>query len=115
MSRFCNRRCLVASVVTAAVLVPWTILCLFPIHTLRDRMDFLSVGMTREQVENQLGPPVLSLQIRSPGKGEVLVWTDQFWQLDIVFGPDRQITRYGCKPSDSAFRRTQRWINSWFK
>jgi hypothetical protein len=61
--------------------------------------------MSREEVEGLLGPPVLELQ-RTAGRGTLLVWVDQFWQVDVRTGPDGRVESIGYRPSDSLYRRT---------
>ena len=75
------------------------------VQDLRSRSAPISEGMPREQVVDILGTPDLTLR-RSSGKGECLVWTDQFWQVDVLTGPDGRVESIGCMPSDSAYRRT---------
>jgi hypothetical protein len=72
---------------------------------LKSRSTLISVGMPREQVESMLGPPELVLP-RTAGRGFSLTWIDQFWQLDVLIGPDGRVESTGCMPSDSLYRRT---------
>jgi hypothetical protein len=75
------------------------------VQDLKSRSAVIAVGMPREQVEDLLGPPVLALN-RTGGRGVALVWVDQLWQVDVLFGPDGRAESIGCKPSDSFLRRT---------
>lgn len=61
--------------------------------------------MPREQVEGILGPLVLVLH-RTGGRGFLLSWVDQFWQVDVLTDPDGRAESIGCVPSDSVYRRT---------
>lgn len=72
---------------------------------LKSRAALISVGMPREQVEGILGPPVLVLK-RTAGRGTLLSWVDQLWQVDILTGPDGRVESVEYKPSDSFVRRT---------
>jgi hypothetical protein len=99
-----RRRLLIAVAVVALVLVAVGIL-IFAQGDLKSRSALISVGMPRAEVEGVLGPPVLTLP-RSSGKGEALIWTDQFWQLSVVTGADGRTESIECVPSDSLYRRT---------
>lgn len=72
---------------------------------LQSRLAEVSIGMTRAEVEAILGPPAIVLP-RTNGRGHASAWVDQFWQVDVITGPDGRVERIGCVPSDSAFRRT---------
>ncbi len=72
---------------------------------LQSRFTDVKIGMTQAEVETILGPPILVLQ-RTNGRGHASAWVDQFWQIDVITGPDGRVERVGCVPSDSAFRRT---------
>ena len=72
---------------------------------LKSRSARIAVGMPREQVEGILGTPVLVLQ-RTGGRGFLLCWVDQLWQVDVLTGPDGRVESVDCKPSDSFYRRT---------
>jgi hypothetical protein len=72
---------------------------------LKTRAAQISVGMSREQVEDMLGPPVVVLP-RTGGRGAALIWVDQFWQVDIRTGPNGQVESVDYMPSDSLYRRT---------
>ena len=65
----------------------------------------ITVGMSREEAEAILGRPVLVLN-RAAGKGTLLVWTDQFWQVDVRTGPDGRVESVDCVRADSLYRRT---------
>ena len=82
-----------------------TVLLISRGEDLKSRSAVISVGMPREQVEDILGPPVLVLD-RTGGRGAALIWVDQFWQVDVVTGPDGRVESLGCMPSDSLYRRT---------
>jgi hypothetical protein len=104
MAFLARRRVLIAVAVVALVVVSVAIL-IFARGDLKSRSALLSVGMPREEVEAVLGPPVLTLH-RSSGKGEALIWTDQFWQLSVRTDPDNRTESIECVPSDSLYRRT---------
>ena len=105
MTRFSRRRVLMAVSVTALLLAAPAVFLLARGHDLKSRLALVSVGMTRAQVEDILGPPVLTLP-RTGGRGTGLIWTDQLWQVDVYTGRDDRVELTGCKPSDSAYRRT---------
>ena len=72
---------------------------------LQSRLAQVKIGMTRAEVETILGPPALVLP-RTNHRGHLSAWVDQFWQVDVINGPDGRVERVSCMPSDSAFRRT---------
>jgi hypothetical protein len=100
------------------VVVPLVVLLLvalafyFPVRgqNLRTRSKQITVGMSREQVEGLLGPPVLELPRPAGndrfGRGAALIWVDQFWQVDVVTDRDGRVESVGYMPSDSLYRRT---------
>ncbi len=100
-----RRRLLIAVPVAVLFVVAVAALLLAPGQDLRTHSAQIAVGMSREQVEGILGPPAVVLP-RPPGKGTVLSWTDQFWQIDVRTGPDGRVESVGYVPSDSLYRRT---------
>lgn len=112
-SSFTRRRQLIAVVLGVFVCVV-TVLVFVLREDLKSRSAAISVGMPRAQVETLLGPPVLDMD-RTGGRGFLLVWTDQFWQLDVTFGRDGRVESIGCMPSDSMFRRTVKNFTSLFR
>jgi hypothetical protein len=72
---------------------------------IKSRAALISIGMSREQVEGILGPPVLILP-RTAGRGTALCWVDQLWQVDVLIDRDGRVESVGCIPSDSLLRRT---------
>ena len=72
---------------------------------LRSRLAEIQIGMTQAEVETILGPPAIVLP-RTNGRGHLSAWVDQFWQVDVITGPDGRVERGSCMPSDSAFHRT---------
>lgn len=100
-----RRRLLIAAPLALLVLWAGALLLLAPGRGLKSRSARVPAGMPRAGVEALLGPPALVLQ-RSGGRGELLVWVDQFWQVDVLTGPDGRTESVGCAPSDSLYRRT---------
>jgi hypothetical protein len=72
---------------------------------LRSRLAQIHIGMTQAEVEAILGPPAIHLP-RTNGRGHLSAWVDQFWQVDVITGPDGRVERLNCVPSDSAYHRT---------
>jgi hypothetical protein len=72
---------------------------------LKTRSVQIPVGMSRTQVEGILGPPVLTLP-RTGGRGTLLVWVDQLWQLDVLTDADGRTESVNCVPSHSFLRKT---------
>src|SRR5262245_46022448 len=100
-----GRRLLLALGLVVLLLVAAAFVLLAGGQDLKSRSALIAVGMPREQVEDILGPPVLVLQ-RTAGRGTLLSWVDQLWQVDVLTGPDGQVESVGCTPSDSFYRRT---------
>src|SRR5437868_2460413 len=100
-----RRRLVIAVPLVVFVLIGVAVLLFVRGQDLRSASARISVGMPREQVEDILGRPALWLR-RSAGKGTALVWVDQFWQVDVLTGPDGRAESIGCVPSDSFLRRT---------
>jgi hypothetical protein len=100
-----RRRVLLAVALVVLLLAAVGVLLLARGQDLKSRSALISVGMPREQVEDLLGPPVLVMK-RTGGRGTLLCWVDQFWQLDVRTGPDGRVESVDCVPSDSLYRRT---------
>jgi hypothetical protein len=105
MALLTRRRLLIAVPLIVIFLAPLAVLLVVGGQDLKSRSAPISVGMPREQVEGILGPPVLVMR-RSGGRGFALIWTDQFWQVDVQTGPDGRTESIGFIPSDSLYRRT---------
>lgn len=106
MERYTRRGLLIAVPVVTLVLVGVAVLLLAGrSRDVRSRAASITVGMSRAQVEELLGPAVLDMD-RMGGRGTLLVWVDQLWQVDVRFGPDGRVESIGCMPSDSFVRRT---------
>ena len=78
---------------------------------LPSRLTEVQVGMTRAEAEAILGPPALVLP-RTNRRGHLSAWVDQFWQVDVITGPDGRVERISCGPSDRASHRTIGWFLS---
>ncbi len=103
----------------AAALVVLTLVVVVAIgvtftRNLNTRLPLILVGMPRQQIEAILGRPALQLE-RPEGKGVVLIWVDQLWQVDVVTGPDGRAQSIGCIPADSATRQIEKGVRSLFK
>ena len=72
---------------------------------LRSRLAEIKIGMKQAEVEAIFGPPAIHLD-RTNGRGHLSAWVDQFWQVDVITGPDGRVEKLNCMPSDSAFHRT---------
>jgi hypothetical protein len=105
MSPLTRRRLLIAVPLVVVLLAAVAVLLLARGQDLKSRSAQIAVGMPREEVEGLLGPPVLVLQ-RTGGRGFLLSWVDQFWQVDVLTGPDGRVESIGYMPSDSFYRRT---------
>jgi hypothetical protein len=102
-----TRRRLLLAVPLAVLLLAAAVAVLLLVRgqDLKSRSAGITVGMPREQVEDLLGPPVLVLP-RTGGRGFLLCWVDQFWQVDVLTGPDGRVESISYMPSDSFYRRT---------
>jgi hypothetical protein len=100
-----RRRLLIAIPLIALLLIVVAVLVFSRDQGLKSRSTQIAVGMPRGQVEDMLGPPVLTLP-RTGGRGMLLVWVDQFWQVDVLTDRDGRVESVGCMPSDSFLRRT---------
>jgi hypothetical protein len=100
-----RRRLLIAAPLVVLLLAAGAALLLGRGQDLKSRSALIAVGMPREQVEGLLGPPVVALK-RTAGRGAGLYWVDQFWQVDVLTGPDGRVESVDCKPSNSFYRRT---------
>src|SRR5438270_484918 len=106
MGALTRRRLLIA--VPLVVLLLWVAGAVFLLargQDLKSRSAVISVGMPREQVEGILGTPVLVLK-RTAGRGFLLSWVDQFWQVDVLTDPDGRVESTECVPSNSFYRGT---------
>ena len=105
-----RRRLLIAISMVVIFLVGVAVFALSRYQDLRSRSAQILVGMPRDQVEEILGPPVLELPRPSKGNrfggGAALSWVDQFWQVDVLTGPDGRVESVDYMPSDSFYRRT---------
>ena len=80
-------------------------------NRLKNLSQQISGGMPREQVEDLLGEPRLTMLV-SDGSGELLVWVDAYWQLDVRVDNDGRVVLCRCVPSNSWFRNTQSRLSS---
>jgi hypothetical protein len=100
-----RRHLLLAAPLVLLPLVAVAVLLLAGGEDLKARSARITIGMPRDQVEGILGPPVVTLH-RPPGRGEVLIWVDQLWQVSVLTGPDGRVESMEYVPSDSLLRRT---------
>ena len=114
MTPFTRRRLFIAGTLTCLLVAVLAAFVIVGRQNLKARRTQVSVGMTREQVEGILGPPVLVLP-RSDGKGHVMVWTDMLWQVDVGVDSNGAVNSCGCVPANSAYRRTEKRLNSLLK
>ena len=105
MLRITRRRLFIAIPLLTLLLIAAIVFHFAGEHDLKARASVIKVGMPRERVEEILGPPVITLR-RSSGKGVVMSWVDQLWQVNVVTGPDDRVESLDCVPSDSFLRRT---------
>jgi hypothetical protein len=103
---FSRRRLLSAGLVAAVLLALLAVLFFVRGQDLKFRLAEVSRGMTREEVEDMLGPPVVFLPTGPTRTGGTLIWVDQLWQAEVVLGFDGRVIECRCTPSDSLLRRT---------
>lgn len=77
--------------------------------SLEARLSLIQVGMNQTQVETILGGSQLTLP-RATRPGSLRVWTDQFWQVDILFDGNNQVESVRQQPANSATRRLLSWF-----
>jgi len=73
---------------------------------LRTRLAMVSEGMTRAQVVAILGRPEVTLQRARPEDGQVLLWVDQLWQVEVVVDGGGKVIKTSCTRSNSLYWRT---------
>src|SRR5262245_61064150 len=78
---------------------------------LKSRATLVTVGMSRADVEAILGPPYMELD-RQGGKGKLVDWIDNFWQLDVLFDSNGQVESVTCVPSNSWYHRMADWVTT---
>jgi len=101
-----RRRLFIAAALLGALLMGVAVLCFVRgVGGIKSRAASITVGMTREQVVDLLGPPAIDL-LRVGGAGTTMAWVDQLWQVDVHFDPDGRVERVGCMPSRSFTRQT---------
>jgi len=101
-----RRRLFIAAALLGALLMGGAVLHFVRgVGGIKSRAASITVGMTREQVVDLLGPPAIDL-LRVGGRGTMMAWVDQMWQIDVYFGPDGRAQTVGCKPSSSGLRGT---------
>ena len=105
MSRLSRRQLLIAVPLGLLLTAALAVVVVGSQNGLRSRLAKIKIGMTQSEVEAILGPPDLHLS-RTNGRGHLSAWVDQFWQVDVITGPDGRVERFSCMPSDSAFHRT---------
>ncbi len=105
MPRFTRRQLLIAIPLGLLLLAALALIVVGSRNGLRSRLAKIHIGMTQAEVEAILGPPVIHMS-RTNGRGHLSVWVDQFWQVDVITGPDGRVERVSCAPSDSAYHRT---------
>ncbi len=84
----------------------------YRIDDLKRRSLQITNGMQREQVEEILGEPYMSLKVQSDESAQMLIWIDNFWQVDVRVDGNDQVVMCRRMPAHSAFRRTQSRISS---
>jgi hypothetical protein len=105
MSSTTRRGLLIAIPIAVFLLFVVIVLLFFRGQDLKSRSSQIPIGMSREEVEGMLGRPVLVLP-RTAGRGFLLAWVDQFWQLDVYVGPEGRVEIVTCSSSNSLYRRT---------
>lgn len=101
--------------IIAVVFIIVAVIGLHGMDAMKRRTRLLSEGMSQQQVEEILGAPLLKLPRSQHGTGELLVWTDHYWQIEVVIDEDGNLMTYSCVPANSAFRRTQKKLSSLFQ
>ncbi len=100
-----RRQLLIALPLALLLLAAWAVIVVGSRNGLRFRLADIKIGMTQAEVEAILGPPAIDLP-RANGRGHLSAWVDQFWQVDVIRGPNGRVEMVSCMPSDSTFHRT---------
>jgi len=106
MMSYVRRRRLIAAALVGSAFAGLMLFLLTRGEDLRTRLARISVGMPRARVEAILGRPELVLRRAPPATGELLVWVDQFWQVDVTVDGDGKVIRTKSMRSDSLYWRT---------
>ena len=77
------------------------------------RCALIKPGATAADVEEVLGPAYLTLQ-RHGGRGELFVWTDLFWQVDVYTNENDEVVDLRCVPANSWYRRLEARVSATF-
>lgn len=101
-------------VAIALFVLTFAVFATYSINAVARHSHQIKVGMPQDEVEEILGTPYLHLPKGKNATGELLVWSDMFWQLDVVIGDEKQVLRYRLVPANSAFRRTQSKLSRLF-
>ena len=83
-------------------------------NRLKNLSQQISSGMPREQVEELLGEPRVTLRV-ADGSGELLSWVDIYWQVDVRIDNDGRVVLCRCVPATSWYRNTQSKLSSLFR
>ena len=98
---------------TLSVCLVCAVLCsVYSVDTMKRRAQQIEAGMSRDEVEQIFGPPVLTLRKHRPGTGEVLCWTDMFWQIDVRVDASGSVETIQWVYANSPIRRTQSRLES---
>lgn len=108
LERITRRRMIVAILLGLVLLVAGGVFYLRA-HSLQSKLPRITVGMTGAEARQILGPPYLTLN-RTNGRGTLLCWVDQMWQVDLLTTSDDRIERVTCTPSNSPTRRMVGWL-----
>lgn len=98
-------RWIAAITLTILLSAATTIIVLTQFRGLKNRLSLVSPGMTRAEVEDIFGPPALFLEKGPTGTGDLMVWVDQLWQVDVILDGNGRVIRCGCTRSYSALNR----------
>ncbi len=98
-----TRRRLVIIALLAVVLLLGGASLSFLKPDLKARSKEIRVGGPRVMVEDEFGPPRLSLRRRNGG--HALVWVDLLWQLTVLVDGEGRVESVAVSPVDSFYRR----------
>lgn len=106
MVNFGRRRFLIVAALGGLLLAALMLFLLTRGDDLRTRLVRIPIGMPRAEVEAILGRPALALRRAKPGTGQLLVWVDQLWQVDVGIDGDGKVIETKWSRSDSLYWRT---------
>jgi hypothetical protein len=106
MRSFARRRPWIVAALAGILLAASMLFALTRGEDLRTRLARVSDGMSRQDVEAILGRPEVVLPFSKPATGQVLLWVDQLWQVEVRMDRNGKVTSTKWTRSQSLYWRT---------